>query len=78
MTGSERGATLRALAAGVQASRLERFAGFPMSTPDRPGHDVLETAENRAAVAVVLAEPEAVARLDVGAAPRAAAIFWSR
>jgi hypothetical protein len=78
MTGAERGATLRALAANVQASRFERLPGFPMRTPDRPRHDVLQTAENRAAIAVVLAESEAVARLDVGAAPRAAAVFWSR
>jgi hypothetical protein len=69
VAGAEHGAALGALAPGVQAFRFERLTGFPVRSPHRPRHDVLEAAEGRAAIAVVLAEPEAIAWLDVGAAP---------
>jgi len=78
MTGLERGAAVRALAPDIEAARFERLAGFPVRAADRPGHDVLEAAEDRAAIAIVLAEAKAVPRLDVGAAPRAAALVRSR
>ena len=78
MTGGERRPTLGAPAPVVEPARLDRLARLPVRAANRPGHDVLETAEDGAAIAVVLAEPEPVVRLDVGAAPRAAALFRSR
>jgi hypothetical protein len=59
----------RALLHAVGAGRLERLTGAPVGTLHGPGDDVLETAEGRAAVTLVLAEPEPLARLDRGSTP---------
>jgi hypothetical protein len=71
----ERAATSGALALRLEPGGLESFAqrtaGLPVRSSDRPGNDVLEPAEDGAAVARTIAEAEPVALLHRVAAPRA-------
>ena len=79
---AELGAALRARASFVEPSRLERrlqpTAGLPVRALDRPRNQVLEAAEDRPAIAFAIAEPKAVAPLDLVPAPRAAELCRSR
>src|SRR3954470_15739479 len=74
----ELGAALRALPSQVDPAGLGRLAGLPVGALHCPWDHVLQAAEDGAAVALVLAQPIAVVRLDVGAAPRAAEVSRSR
>src|SRR4051794_38941529 len=60
-----------AAGAFVQGGRLGHLACIPVSTLNRPGDDVLQAAEDRAALACGLVGAEAVVRLDLGPAPGA-------
>ena len=78
VAGAQLGPALRALAPFVQAARLDRLGRLPVRALHAPRDHVLEAAEDRAAVALVLAEAKAVVRLDFVTAPRAADVFRSR
>jgi hypothetical protein len=78
MPALERRAALSAVGGSVGAPGLERLSGLPVSALHRPGHDVLEAAEDCTAIARVLAQAVAVIHLDGVSAPRAARLFRSR
>jgi hypothetical protein len=65
-------ATVRAKLLGlVNRRRLGEWTRLPVRPLHRPGDDVLETAEDRAALARRLVGPKAVGLLDPGTAPGA-------